>query len=345
MDNNTLQIRYKRLKDTSPLLELEGSVITMISQCSYDFTYHESDTLFQIEIEMPESVGAFANPYNSYSYLKTNRDVPPGYCGIFRSNLYNADSQAFRVDVSAPNKLLELILYSTDKNVDLSKIVLVDNTVEDNSYETLYKNIQSNDVFVKARSIARMLKYYPDEGKKDIIESVEKEFEVGKSKIDINLLEGFLQGIAEINDESLVELVIRISDSLGPPLKRMSAKVLSNYPTNKLATEALIRAYNDITPYGGSYESESKFDYAYESDICSALCKMDDQEIVSSLYTSLLRGSREKNIALEKLLKYESKNDIIDYFSKHLNDKNDWRDFTNSAENSKWIIDQLNEKT
>jgi hypothetical protein len=120
----------------------------------------------------------------------------------------------------------------------------------------------------------------------------------------------------------------------------LASKVISNFPDNTLAANTLIRLIKD-PHYSGSFEDKEEFDYAYEGDICSALCKMNSVEFVPSLYNSILRGSRQRTTALKTLLNYESKEKVIDFFAKHLNDKADWRSFTDYAKNSKWVLEQF----
>lgn len=327
-------IEYSRSSDESPILELKGNVVTLVSQRSYSLYNVSSPTSFGVFIKLPPKIGAFAE--SCIQNTVTTRDIPIEYCGILRTGLRLVDSN-MTLQIGPNRELMDLHLYKQGKDKIDDEIVLFDKTLEKKpSYDELIDKIEKREIFIKSKAIKELLKFYSPVGKEYLCGRIKETI----MKKDPDLVKGFLGGIWEVKDDEFLDLTIEISDNYGPPIILEATKILGNYDNEK-STAALVRAYSEIPHIPSRFDKEATFDFTFEREICLALCKMSSEKIVPVLYRSLLNGSRAKEEALKKLLSLEGKEKIIEYFNNNVNIEHDWRHYTNFSNNARWVIDQL----
>jgi hypothetical protein len=130
-----------------------------------------------------------------------------------------------------------------------------------------------------------------------------------------------------------------------PYVNNLMVPIVSCYKEEKVLLK-LIEAYNEIPiikthDYDGV--SSHEIDLNQEAIIVSAICDFDDKRIIPVLQNSLLTGKYRKEKVVNTLLKYMTKDEIVNSV-KHYGESNNlfFNALTDYPQNAKWVIEYLN---
>ncbi len=144
---------------------------------------------------------------------------------------------------------------------------------------------------------------------------------------------------------SLLDLNLKL---MRPNDNSMMVPIVSCYKEEKVLVK-LIEAYYEI-PIKQSHDydgvSSHKIDLNQEAIIVSAICDFDDRRIIPVLQNSLLQGKYGKEKVVETLLKYVTKDEIVNSVKHYAESNNLFLvALTDTTQNSQWVINYLNKNS